>query len=217
MTREWSERDDELLEQLLTGDLAPDDPVATAAFAENPELRRQFDELQAVQGELDESAAADEEDERPREPAADLLRRNLHHVPATSSGSSPRRVWLGVAAAAVVLIGLSLAFGEWGSTPKSAEELYLNLSVGELHPSDEYDGGPFVWKLDVPLGGRIELSIYDPKREQRLAHATLEPTDTSWTPDSAQLADFLPKMIWELVVYDAEDTPESFTHEISWR
>ena len=194
-----------LLERVLTGEVSADDPQFQKALAEDALMRREYEALRHVQRSLDV--------------AGNVERNELLEIPARRSegdlgavrnalGLNSHRnrrplVLLGLAAAALVLIGL---WG-WQNLVESKPEPESFLGPEELQCVEPVGAWPgsqfrqFRWHPGSHEAAWYELRVEGMNEEFSLHLDAL--TGTEWIPTAAQIVE-LPSVIrWEVRSYDA--------------
>lgn len=195
--------DDQLLQDLLTGDRSENDPEVSSALDARPELRERLARLRRLTEELD--GVSDDRSELLAESrrisVPDLETAAVRLVTADRSGPS-RRAWLGLAAAAVLVAGLAL-WRPWSTSPDTP--LGGTNDRIQLWPADgsEDDFEEFRWESTIPGGVRFSIAVFaadDVDYENPLAGET---TNTKrWRPTAAERATFPHEIVWAVTVHD---------------
>jgi hypothetical protein len=186
-----------LLEAILAGEVAVEDPRVRRARGDAPFAER-LDRLLAVHAELDGAAATTHRDTadaaaapEPFAGADELVRTELLRHGAAARRS--RALWT---AAAVVLLGIAIvAF--WPREPTVPRGQWLGGGVRCEAPVGELPGAPFdrfTWSYELPAGGWFEVRVF--ARDDRTTPLAQSPrlTAATWRPGVA-----LPHAIrWEV-------------------
>lgn len=214
-TGETPRDDAELLERLVTGELAEDSAEARDAFAQRPALRERLAALRAVAATLDAAAAderatLDEAQHIERAPGHDRVEAALRAARAGESGPGAARrpnsrrgllLALGsLAAAALVVVGRGLF-----SADEAAPPVHLGGSGVELlTPLGEVaQYGTFRWRSDFPADTTYHLELRDATEggDADWKHTTRAMSTTEWTPpDDLELP---AKVRWEVEARDS--------------
>ena len=228
---------EDLLRRLLSGEVGEAD--AEVAFSDSPdlaerwrELRRTAERIDAEAGERSASLKATERaDGGPAEDAlvakfaaqVESLSRSTPKStpPVEVSGRRSSRVVLAVLAAAAALAALIPLLGNRGER-RSMLDRYGSepIELGSVDEACRPAGpvasyGAFEWTLELPPGGRYELSVWArvDGREQLLVREELDAA--TWAPGAGTLPD---RILWQVIVLDAsgELTDETCSTEC-WR
>lgn len=212
-----------LIEQLLVGDLTPDDPRARALLDGCVECRAKLAELERLSGRL--SAVGEEE----RSVLAEVAQGKLsaaeeQRLRASVLAQIPRRPrgrmfpWvLGVLAAAAVVAVVFVWRARSDDGARSGGEQYLG---GHKVEGVEPDGivkkfGTFRWRSTaLPAGGSYTLRIWseaDPRVPLIVKEELLEP---EWTPSSADLEKLPRKLRWQVEMYDAANKERAHSESL---
>jgi hypothetical protein len=167
-----------------------------------------------------------------RERVAEVLRRLQREsgIPASVSPSplaptgrnEPARpsriVWIGLAAAAALLLVVPFLFQQRGLFPEGATgdptsdrpQAVLGNGIEGLWPSGEVTSfGAFRWKRELPAGGWFEVNVYKAGRmgqDEPLLRSG-EIFAAEWKPEASALLLLPPEIDWEVLVYDAGRMP----------
>lgn len=209
---------EELLEQLLAGDLDPSSDTARTAFAKDPSLRVEFEQFDALGTELADLGAAEQEilaslrEEPPRWARNDRQRRRtvmeLERRVTVSRRSNFRRLAPWLAAAAIVAIGVFLGWPDGSRREVDPNQFLGNETNAEIRAEGTAD--PFEvlsWLPTARFGEWFRVSVYtdDPAKGGKLLAQSIELDETSrWSPredhEPAEVAvEQWPDRVWGVV------------------
>ena len=191
----------QLLADLLCGDRRLDDPAVGAYLAKDPSLRVEFEELSALKARIGAvasrerellSAALAVEDRRPYEPklvpaeradAASIPHRAGRGSKVSGSKVWGPKLWLGLAAAAAVVVAGSLWWPDAVPSHRDDQRVLSGQAV-VLHEEVLRDGSRrFTWESTL-RGATFEAMVYDPAVGQGKPLAEREAgleNQTEWT------------------------------------
>ncbi len=221
MSSEHTHDHEERLERVLAGAEDPVSALAASELASCPECRAMAKELEDLTNLLDATGAelheADEAEDRAHD---ELVERVLGpHLRPTRPTPGPAvvRLWLGVAAAAVVLFVLFLSAPWPGDRPEP----------GLLGPGDDWEAGfpvgevaawnTFTWSGPAEGVGWYELRIRARDADADAPELLLAPDlrEPAWTPTTEETATWPEEGIrWEVRVIDGSGRRIAvFSHE----
>ncbi|MGE0143291.1 MAG: hypothetical protein AB7I19_05875 [Planctomycetota bacterium] len=205
---------DELLAQLIAGDIDPNGPIAARAFAEDPSLRVEFEEFDALSEELADLGAIEQEilasvrSEPPQWQANDRHRRlaltELERSVAANRHSAWRRLAPWLATAAILAIGVIVGWPR--DRPRTVDPNQYLGNEGETTIRAEGVGDPFdvlTWDHKPRFGERFLVTVYtaDPARGGKRLASSAEIEETSrWSPRDDHEAGETPVEAWPDVV-----------------
>lgn len=223
---EHSERHEEILQRILTGDLDPEGDEARQQLEACADCRRELEGMRALLSELDaagafERSVLEEASELADAPGLGDVERVLK---AEMSGAQvdleapilagPRPAararlvtWAAVIAAAIIGVVLLQGLLGTNTNDRSTEQTMgtegiegIEL-VRPLQPGDGF--GTFEWNYDLPPGMTFEVVVHDADPEARTEplHRESDLTENRWTPDEKLTAEWR-SICWYVEVID---------------
>jgi len=214
---------EDVLHDLVTGDMAPEDPRAKEVLTACHECRRKLEDLRALAALLEETAREERElllslDRTSSPPGADrvapFVRTRAAEARAEQAQRSQpqtpsRRLWptalklVAAAAAVVVLAWLARTVLPEPGSPEG-------VRLGDSQPPDMHPQGRvaafdhFQWSFALPPGGWYQLVVRpgEPGDPAPL-HETSHLTDKAWTPSAEIRASWPDTIRWQVIVRDA--------------
>ncbi|MCP3919577.1 MAG: hypothetical protein GY711_28920 [bacterium] len=180
---------EQLLEQVVMGDLSRDDARVRALAVADPAFARELDETLELQSSLDEvgdavqSGAHDEADAPGLSTARELLQ-GLASEPNGAGRSRRRILWIaGLGAAAAIVLILARPFGG-GTWLDGLPDAVLGVNVENMSPAGTSDViEQFTWTFAEP--GTFDVEARDPKTNALIDFAN-GLGETMWTPRDAR-------------------------------
>lgn len=222
-------KEDQVLEDLLTGTRSEDDPDIRAAMAADPSLQERWRRLQTraasldAIGEKDAQQLAEELERRGYDPAQVLRNGTRRQGRLLSFGRTAAAVALVAAAVVVAGLWLNRPNDTTGGVPGGTNqtEIYLgggSTGSGSYEPSETLAAEqPFRWDAGGLEGVTSwHVTIYEPTEggEARFVTETSLAADvTTWTPSAELFASLPATFAWAVEWMDAESQMHELFYE----
>lgn len=187
---ELSPAEEQILEEVALGERSHDDPEVRDMADRNLVFAERLAELDAVQSLLDQTG----QEQALTLAEAERVRR--------AESSPVRRVWLGVAALALVSLALwSFSDGDDLGIPHG--QRMGNNAVELLAPAGEVASfSEFRWRFELPANGWFTLRVFDAESGIEIGRAD-EWTADAWAPRESATGGWPNRIRWTVEAYDA--------------
>ena len=200
---------EQVLEDIMSGNLSEDDPRARRALDNTPGLRDRLQRLKDLASNLDAAGdAAQTSLQQELDRRGDWMPKIESVLDEDEDQDRPIPWPMLLAAAAILGVLGWLGSGLLGDPPEHLgdEDIYMGgQGEGDLWPEGDYQAGAaFGWGFEVPPNGHFEVVFYDasdpidPVLVARVGDAT------KWTPEATDLEKLQGEMYWELVAVEAD-------------
>lgn len=218
------EREDFLF-SLLDGSLDPASEEARKAFAADPSLAAELEEMKRISHVLD--SGAEFEREVVSESAGEPTRAEIDAVlsglaggqspssSAVSASGIPAGWWMAAAAVLLVLLGLYQVFGVGDTVNHGPEYLGNAMNIRPVGELDQY--GTFEWTFEESQGVWFRIDVYSdvpPNRGERIDFVERQ-EETSWTPENPEA--WPDKIVVTVAAYDATGSDLDTSLVECWR